>query len=308
MNAHIIKRQKADIQSASDVEIVDGIAYLVGDDSPYLYCLDHDWNLQRRVVLFASEHTGDRIPKEQKPDLEAMSVVYADNKPHLLIFGSGSRSPQRDVCYWVDLAAGVDGDLPVRRASLTPLYDRLRHDPLVVGSGKLNIEGAAATREHLILFQRGNISHKNVALYYDLPAFLAYLRDDTTLPPEPVIYAYGLPSLQGILSGFSGATLVPDSDQILFAAAVEDTTNELEDGPTLGSFLGLLRVEDGRTRRQDPTQPKKVALVRDVNGATYTGKIESVAVLGREGADEFTLLAATDDDRGGSELLLIHVK
>ena len=49
-------------------------------------------------------------------------------------------------------------------------------------------------------------------------------------------------------------------------------------------------------------------LVRDVNGATYTGKIESVAVLGREGAGEFTLLAATDDDLGGSELLLIKVE
>ena len=120
-----------------------------------------------------------------------MSVVYADDTPHLLIFGSGSRSPQRDLCFWVDLAAGVAGALPVRRASLTSLYDRLRHDPLVVGSGKLNIEGAAATREHLILFQRGNISHKNVALYYDLPAFLAYLRrarprcKTCPAPPDP---------------------------------------------------------------------------------------------------------------------------
>src|SRR5207302_793709 len=163
----------------------DGIAYLVGDDSPYLYCLDHDWNLLRKVPLFASEHTGDRIPKEQKPDLEAMSVVYLDDKPHLLIFGSGSRSPQRDVCFWVDLAA---------------------------------------------------------------------------------------------------ATLAPDSDQILFAAAVEDTTTELEDGPTLGSFLGFLSVEDGRTPRHDPTEPKQVALVRDDVGKVYTGKIESVAVLGRDGA------------------------
>src|SRR5438046_10510737 len=113
MDAHIIKSQKADIQSASDVEIVDGIAYLVGDDSPYLYCLDHDWNLLRKVPLFASEHTGDRIPKEQKPDLEAMSVVYLDDKPHLLIFGSGSRSPQRDVCFWLDLAPAPAEDLPV---------------------------------------------------------------------------------------------------------------------------------------------------------------------------------------------------
>src|SRR5437773_10969138 len=112
MDAHIIKSQKADIQSASDVEIVDGIAYLVGDDSPYLYCLDHEWNLVSKLPLVASEHAGDRIPKEEKPDLEAMSIVYADNKPDCLIYGCDSTSPQADEFFWVVLPAGVRGNLP----------------------------------------------------------------------------------------------------------------------------------------------------------------------------------------------------
>ncbi|MCA1553840.1 MAG: hypothetical protein LC737_05635, partial [Chloroflexi bacterium] len=152
MQAQINKRQTTDIQSASDVEIVNGIACIVGDDSPYLYCLDHDWTLRRKLPLFASEHTADRIPRYEKPDLEAMSLLWVDEQPQLLIFGSGSRSPQRDWCFWVNLARGVEGEMPIRKISLTPLYDVLRHSPEVIGSSRLNIEGAAATREHLVLF------------------------------------------------------------------------------------------------------------------------------------------------------------
>ncbi len=160
----------------------------------------------------------------------------------------------------------------------------------------------------LVLFQRGNVSHKNVALYYELPAFLAFLPEPPSAPPSPTIYGYGLPSLQGVLSDFSGATLMPDGERILFAAAVEDTTTELEDGPTLGSFLGVLDVEHAHSAQHDPIEPKQVALVRDTNGETDTGKIESVGVLGQDDANDFTLLAATDDDLGGSVLLLIHLE
>ena len=306
MQARISKRAALAVPSASDVEVVDGIIYVVGDDSPYLYCLDADWNITRRVLLFEVEaYSGGRMAKAIKPDFEAMTAVRQNGVTQLLIFGSGSRSPQRDFCFVVDLANAANAEhLPVRQVSLATLYDELRGHAQVAGAGKLNIEGAATTREHVVLFQRGNITGNNVALYYPTEAFMAYLADNTRPAPVPEIYRYTLPSINGVRAGFSGACLLPDDEHILFAAAVENTTNEIDDGETLGSFLGVIPALG---QAGGDAQPLYALLTQDADGQTYRGKIESVAVLSSSAPDHLSVLAATDDDQGGSEILQIEI-
>ncbi len=53
-----------------------GIIHIIGDDSPFLYCLDHQLKLLQKVELFESTdfETG-RIPKKKKPDLECMTSL-----------------------------------------------------------------------------------------------------------------------------------------------------------------------------------------------------------------------------------------
>ena len=76
----------------------------------------------------------------------------------------------------------------VRPISLTALYDILRADPTIFGTQKLNLEGATtATRDTVLLFQRGNISGINALMEYPLTTFMNYLDAPTLLVPIPQV-------------------------------------------------------------------------------------------------------------------------
>ena len=62
------------LPSASGVEIIGPVAYVIGDDSPYLYRLDAaTLNPTGRIALFeaAADFASGRIPKPVKPDRSA---------------------------------------------------------------------------------------------------------------------------------------------------------------------------------------------------------------------------------------------
>jgi len=99
-----------DLPSASGVEIVGSVAYVIGDDSPYLYQLDAATLAPvGRIALFeaAADFASGRIPKPIKPDLECMvALVWPDGRPGLLLLGSGSR-PNRARGWFVPTKAPV---------------------------------------------------------------------------------------------------------------------------------------------------------------------------------------------------------
>jgi len=322
MRAEIIRRQTLpQLPSASGIEVAGNHLYVVGDDSSWLYLLDRQWNSVGKVALFTPEkttaapHTPDngiiRIPKKQKPDFEMLTRLRIGAEEMLLVAGSGAESPQRDGAFLVR----PDASLVVTPLSLTRLYDQLRTMPEVVGLGRLNLEGLAANHEWVFFLQRGNVSGLNVLIRYDLPSFVNYLNEPSDQLPFPQVYCYELPSLDGIRSGFSGATLLTVQEGsnlwkglsaasgelslppalLLFTASVEDTTDEILDGETLGSLLGFL----------NPDQPERLlswAWITE-NGQPYTGKVESIAVLPETAASGLWVITVTDNDLGDSEIL-----
>lgn len=281
------------LESGSGLEHVGDYYFVVGDDSPDLFILDAQCNLIGAVRLFASNvPAGARIPKNDKPDLEAMSLVEWNGRRDLLCFGSGSKSPQRDVCYRVDV---TDPASPqnVRSVPLTALYDALRANPAVVSTQKLNLEAAATRRDTFLLFQRGNISGVNTAMAYDLRAFMTFLDAPTSPPPLPRVLTFSLPKMKNRHAGFSAALAIDDS--IFFSASVEDTDNEIDDGATLGSFIG--RIDGSDLQWTCPVeQNQDIAPV----------KIEGISVL-ESRTGYLHLIAVTDNDEGDSEILDIEV-
>jgi hypothetical protein len=295
MRARIVERQLLDrLPSCSALERVDDCYFVVGDDSADLIRLDLQWELAGVTSLFDRDGSrGERIAKASKPDLEAMCCVGWMGKRELLCFGSGSKSPARDVCFRVDVT-NPRSPQNVRAVSLTTLYDALRADPRVVGARTLNLEAAAAGRDTILLFQRGNISGINAVLEFRAKDFLEYLENPSIHPPAPRIETYPLPELQNRRAGFSAASA--SGDGILFAASVEDTDNEIDDGPTLGSFVGY--IESGEllwictVEQGDSVSPVK---------------IEGISVV--EARDNcLRLFALTDSDDGVSERLEIEIR
>lgn len=285
------RRTLTGVQSASALERVGDFYFVVGDDSPNLMRLDLDWNIVGNTRLFAAEiQNGERIAKLSKPDLEAMCSVEWNGRRELLCFGSGSKLPERDICYRVDV---TDAETPqnVRAASLTPLYHGLRANREIVGQHNLNLEAASA-QDKLLLLQRGNISTINAVIEFDFKAFMEFL-DGMRAAPDYTFTCYTLPKIQTRCAGFSSA--MKFGKGFLFSASVEDTDNEIDDGATLGSFVGYIEGDD-----------LQWVCPVEQDGAAVAVKIEGIAPLSDE-MGRPSIAAVTDNDEGASELLVIEV-
>jgi hypothetical protein len=307
MKVTIIKKAiLEDIPSASGMEIIDGIIYIIGDNSPYLFILDQSLSLINKVELYKSD-TGI-IPKATKPDLECMAKLSINNYKHLLIMGSGSKSPYRDVAILVKLPTNYNRKHMVTLIQMGGLYDLLRSNEEIIGSGQLNLEGAATSEENLILFNRSSGGSNNVSLYFKLEEFIEYLQSHTEMTPFPSVYQNEVPAINNIPGGFSGADVF--EEKIFFTSTVENTPNAIDDGEVLGSFVGWMKVNEGGNLKGFKKEPNKIMDCIQVmeNGKPYLGKIESISVYEKDSENKYIALAVTDSDGAESEILMLEIE
>lgn len=288
MDISVLSRQVLrDVKSASGLEVMDKTLYVIGDNSPWLYKINNLYKVEGKQPIVPVEGLEDGvIPKSNKPDFEAMAIAEKANGKEFFIFGSGSKSPQRDKMITVSLENGE-----VKSYSLAPFYKKLKETAHLTDES-LNIEGAILKDGELFLFNRG----ENLILKYELEALEGYLagKQDS---PSPEVYLVKLPEINGIKAGFSGAALVPGEDKALFTASVEDTEDWIKDGEVLGSFVGMIPLK----QLKNGLRPDCVRLAD--NGKPLNIKVESLAVFYPTLHDDLRLLLVTDSDGGDSELL-----
>ena len=120
------------------------------------------------------------------------------------------------------------------RFSLAPLYAALREKV-----GNLNLEGGLRRGRELWLLQRGNAGGAGNGLLRLPAAALEALRQGEPLPRfSPRWQAMDLGALDGVALGFTDACAL-DAERWLFTAAAEATPDAIQDGPCIGSVLGL---------------------------------------------------------------------
>jgi len=275
------------IVSASGIEATQRGIFVIGDNSPYLFRLNSVMNIVEKIPLFPSNQQLDSLfEKVQKPDLEALTI--ADEKGEILYaFGSGSKSPERDVFIEIDLQH--PGKL--KNYPLTEFYGELRSLANLTPES-LNIEAAAIYKNDLFLFNRGD----NLIMKYSLSDFKKYLGGSGTIP-TPQVFQIILPEIKGITAGFSGAAFNPANETIIFTATVEDTPNWIDDGEVLGSFLGVIPLKE----LKDQFRPGCVAI--GTKNRLLPIKVESVTVLPPYTKTNANLILVTDSDGGVSEFL-----
>ena len=283
------------LPSASGIEIIGGTAYVIGDDSAFLYVLDAGTLAPTgNVRLFGFDADGSaRIPKREKPDLECMAALrWPDGQPGLLLLGSGSLE-NRARGWFVPTAAGTAA--APEALDLAPLYDLLR--PHLPAGVVLNLEAAATSATELLLCQR-TVGRADAALLFRLPlaASLAFLVDSTAVAPSVEPLRFALPVIDGCPAGFSGATFA--DGRLFVTASVEDTADAVLDGAVLGSFIGVVNLE---------AQTAEFARLTWADGRAYLGKVEGLAVRRTLGAGHWELLLVTDDDAGGSTAVVAEV-
>lgn len=281
-----------DIPSASGIDIIDGTIYIIGDNAPWLFKLDAQYRVMDKFQIASADGLKDgKIPKPLKPDFEAMTCIRSGNKQELFIFGSGSKSSQRDMLVNVN----VNNPANYESHSLEKFYKKLR-DTAKLNAGELNIEGAVADDEYLYLFNRG----KNIVFKLRLTGFLEHINSGGNCP-VPEVFHFKLAEINGIEAGFSGATITPDKKKILFTASVENTPNWYDDGEVLGSFIGIIDLQTFTNNMCPACMP-----ITD-NGNTLKIKVESLALHHVDPQGNLHLLLVTDSDGDTSELFEMSI-
>ncbi|TXK37509.1 hypothetical protein FVR03_15345 [Pontibacter qinzhouensis] len=307
MKAVIQKRTFYDnIPSGSGLEEHNGVLYIIGDDSPFLYSLDREYNLLERYALTdTSNFSSGRVAKAVKADLEGLTKIEADGLTYLLMLGSGS-SPSRNKAFLVEMPS-ADKAPVITQFSLDSLYHNMQQNEEIIGNGLLNIEGVAAGGGKLYLLQRALGSNRNVLITFDQQEFMDYLRGDTGgAAPAYNLTFFRLPIMGIQEAGFSGAYFF--EDKLFFTASIESTTDAVADGTILGSYIGFIPLQQLSQDAAVATVAPAGVITRP-DGAMFTGKAESLVVLESSNRSRrYRILAVTDDDRGNSELLEISLR
>lgn len=276
-----------EIASASGIEETSWGRFIIGDDSPYLFRLNGKNEVEERIRISPDRDLPDSLyEKAVKPDFEAIAKVGSTGQ-RLYIFGSGSKSPERDILVEINFSERIE----THEFSLVRFYETLRSSANLTPA-QLNIEAAEVYKGSLYLFNRG----ENLIAKYSLAEVEAHLKKKDPVP-VPEIFRYSLPEIKGIQAGFSGASFAPEAEAFILTATVENTANWIDDGEVLGSFVGVLKIED----------------IQYENGITWTGivegenhlsiKVESVTVLPPFQRKKAELLLVTDSDGGISQIL-----
>lgn len=275
------------IPSASGIVKVKDHFYLIGDDSPYLFCIDHNFNLLSKTLIYSSNKSQDGIiSKIDKPDFEALEMI---SETEMLVFGSGSKSPERDVCVWVEIG---EESIEFKQYDISEFYGYLKNLDIMKGQ-ELDIEGLAIYNDILFLLNRA----QNLIFSFSLKDFLEYCRGNSNFPIPETEY-FELPKIDSLKSGFSGATFL--GNNLLFTSSVEDAPNAYDDGDIFGSFIGFLRYQNGEFARD--------AYIAEIPNPGFPLKVESVILDKMLSDSELEVVVVTDNDGKPSQILRLLLK
>lgn len=277
------------IKKLSNIPSGSGIAkyaegyYVISDDSPHLFLLNKEFDVVSKVLISETEHfNGDRIIKAEKADFETLEMID-DNE--LVVFGSGSKIPQRDVFVRILL----NDPVVVEKYDISKFYNHLRTLPIFENS-ELNIEATAFREEQLYLFNR----RKNIIIKVNYSLFLDFIKGETLIP-DLEIHEFFLPKINGIEAGFSGATTLQNQPTIIFTASVEDNINAYEDGEILGSFIGTIDISSNMISNR--FEHCEIPIVNE------NFKVESVTIVEEIAVGKTKVVLITDDDQGSSAII-----
>ncbi len=257
--------------------------YIIGDDSPFLFTLNKEFKVISTTGLLDTVNFSDkRITKSKKPDFEALELI---GKNEVVVFGSGSKSPQRNIFMRILLKDSII----VEKYDISDLYNNLRNLP-ILNDSELNIEAAAFRNNQIFLFNR----KKNLIIRFDYKDLLTYLKGEIAFP-KPVIRQFLLPKINGIESGFSGATALKGEPKIIFTASVENTNNAYDDGEILGSFIGMIDISNNNISDQFN--------YCQIPNTEENLKAESVSIEKEISTGKTKVVLITDDDKGNSTII-----
>lgn len=282
--------QASTLPSASGITASGNRFFVNSDNAPFLYVLNDRGALVDSIPILNENRSLHEIPKPEKSDYEAATMLQSDSVTRLLLLGSGSMSPHRDSALLMTSGAPSTQ----QKASLRPFYDELTRRGIPAKS--INIEAAASYGDDLILFNRGD--NRMIAMNAD--SFLGAVFGGTGLPAIRM-QQVRLPAINGFTPGISGATMLNDST-VLFCGSVEATTDWAKDGDILGSGVGIIRLTTNHK-----AELLQWTMLKDAKGVLLREKLEGIELL-RYSKRVVSVRCVTDNDNGSSTLIDLELR
>ena len=280
--------------SGSGMEFYRRNLYLCGDDDAYLWSITSENQLDRLIQLWdTTDRKKGRLNSKTKPDFEAMTIFPSQIDTSLLIFSSGSKSPQRDIVLQV-FPNSLDS---VYTHNGAYFFKWLRNNArLTVKS--TNLEGAAMWGDKLILLNRAT----NEVYLLPQKGVNQFLTkgDTTSLTLEN--FSFHLPTIKNDTARFSGASVLDGTNILLFSASVESTEDWTDDGGVLGSFIGMIDL----TTLDQETPVFSIAPILNKDKTIYLGKVEGLHGF-KSTPNSIEVKAITDNDDGTTQFLIIQL-
>jgi hypothetical protein len=275
--------------SASGIEFSNGNYYIMGDDATHLLVLDSNLAVTDSIAIFNS--TEKRIPKSSKPDLEALVMIYKERKPQLLMMGSGSLEPFRNMAVIFDPATKLHEEI-----RMDTFFHRLKY----YGLQELNIEGACSIPGNIVLSNRGHKGSPKNHLVFTSPDFLVR----QAIAPVTIIKV-GASQDSSQFQGVSGLAYARRCDKLLLTVSTEDTRNVHEDGAIGKSYLWVIDNISSK-KRWNSINPTRIIDLEKADRRFKGHKIESVCVV-KETKNFLQLALVADDDDGSSMLFKLDI-
>jgi hypothetical protein len=273
----------AHVSAASGLARVGEHLYVVADDENHLAIFPamggEPGTLKR---IFAGQLPIDaEARKRNKADVETITRLPASKAhPHgaLLLLGSCSR---RERCSGALLGLDAAGQLDGTRA-LVDLGEL--HDAFEARYGRLNIEGALASGDELLLLQRGNKrDRRNARIHMRLGAAVEAMVTKQRLGIEPVtrIESVDLGAIDDVPLCFTDGAALPDG-RMVFTAVAEDTHDSYADGACRGAAIGVMSAQ-GTLELLEPLAGR--FKVEGVEATLESGLVKALLVTDADDAD-----------------------
>ncbi len=273
--------------SASGVEYSNKHFYIIGDDANNLLILDSNLNSLDSLALYSFAEK--RIPKKVKADLEAV-LITPKNK--LLLLGSGSLSPYRNIAWLIDPATKQQDSI-----RLDTFYQRLH----LYGLKEINIEGACAIPGAIILSNRGSKGFPKNHLVFTDNSF--WEKQNNSAVTSMLV---GSNTDSSVFNGVSGLAYATKSDQLILTVSTEDTRNTIDDGAIGKSYLWLVKSISSK-KNWKAINPDRIIDLEETDPRFKGQKIESVCIT-KETKNFLYITLVADNDNGSSTLFKMVVE
>ncbi len=276
--------------SGSGIEFYNDNIYVVGDDSRDLLVMNKKWNKPSLITLF--DTTEKKIAKSAKSDLEAMTVLSVDKKPHLLIVGSGA-TEKRNKALLLNLKNNA-----IKPIDLTVFYNRIKAS----GISDLNIEGIAEVYDYLVFVNRGNVSNP---LNHLIITKADFWNDQEKASLQTIVVDFESVNLAPGKIGISGLTYSDKHEDLFLTISTEDTPNAIDDGKIGRSYLAVIENLYRKIgREKGKIKINQLIDLPSANKAFKGYKIESVCVQSSKD-HSIKLQLVADNDNGKTYLFKV---